>query len=251
MRFYLLRIQACMRCIIVVISFFGAASVYGNELVDINRDFKWVDLYNCNKPAQKPPAPLSEIYEHYNFQRRYLRLGDDNQCQIMDAWIDRLDGDPSPGMRTLDARRCRFVNGKWVKTASIFQFFPYAIRRRDGAMFYVEATQDGDVGDNMAAMSLTPRILIRMSLPSLRAGDPPKMGYTSYVGDTGTVYQALAVILTQRLNETTSTPFAREVEKRRIRHLLKASWETLTPDKRVFVGPDGMPKLRFSEIQKP
>lgn len=50
MKLNLRTVRAGVRCITGVTFLFSAALAYGDALVDINRDFKWVDLSNC------PPA---------------------------------------------------------------------------------------------------------------------------------------------------------------------------------------------------
>lgn len=211
-----------------------------------HRDFVWVDLSDCSKPKLKPPALPPEDYEEYNFQRRYLALEAGRPCVVMDSYIERLGGSPSPGMRTLGARKYRLERGKWMDAPIAFRYFPYAIRRQqDGRIFYIVAMLWMDVGDNMVVGHWDPEVYA-LNARALSGQAPADASDIDFISEPqGAVLQGLAVVLNQRLKAgltKTSSQEETDTEHRRIRLLLKSAWEHLPPSERVAVDADGLPR---------
>jgi hypothetical protein len=127
---------------------------------DAHRDYEWVDLSTCKKPGKALRALPKESYRTYNAQRRYLDLDNNGVCEVMDFWVERLGDDPSPGMRSLEHRFYRYKDGRWQPFETDLNFYPYAIRlRQTNHIVFVEAADGDDIGDDMAALS--------MSIPSV------------------------------------------------------------------------------------
>lgn len=222
--------------------YWGFCAQASDSLVQRQQDFELLNLSACQKPSlAAPPLPKSS-YEKYNIQRRFLRLEAGRHCQIMDIWIARLGGSPSPGMRVIESQTFKLLRGQWVTTFTGLQYFPYAIRnRRSGEVFYVEAPLSADVNDDMAIRSLRMRVLTA-SDDGLDA-----IEYRSYKGEVGIVYQALAVLMAEQLHHELkinhlASVVAAEIAKQRIRLLLEAAWKTLPESQRVGVDTEGLPR---------
>jgi len=224
---------------------------------DVSRDFQWVDLTACQKPSRAAPPAPRESYAAYNVQRRFVDLDRDGTCEVMDVWIARLGEDPSPGMREVQQAAFRYRNAKWEKFVIDLKFYPYAIRsNRTKEVFYIEAPSGSDVGDNMAFGSQDIRIFT-LSGWRISKGSLDEYALVPYAGSAGPLLQALAVLLTDNLNNTVDLPkkyrvledqmtWYRENQQKNIRWILKASYQTLGADKRVPVNANGLPE-RSSE----
>lgn len=210
------------------------------------QEFAWIDLNDCRKPKLKPPALPPEDYEKYNFQRRYLAFEAGRPCIVMDAYIERLGGNSSPGMRTLGARKFRLHRGKWVEAPMVFRYFPYALRRQqDGRLFYIVALLREDIADGTLGSHWYPEIY--SAEPAIASGNAPAdaSAIDTVTEPQGTVLQGLAVVLYQRLKggqTETSSQEQVDTERRRIRLLLQSAWEHLPPSERVAVDADGLPR---------
>lgn len=242
---FLISVQMFMVALTLA-AFSDALAAQAQSASSTRQDFAWVDLNDCRKPKQKPPAIAPEDYEEYNLQRRYLAFEAGRPCIVMDSFIERLGGSSSPGMRTLGARKYRLERGKWVEASMAFLFFPYAIRRQqDGRLFYIVAMLREDVSDGTVGSHWYPLVYsAEPATPSAQA--PADASNIDFVSEPqGAVLQGLAVVLNQRLKagliKTRSQEDA-DRERRRIRQLLKTAWETVPVAERVAVDADGLPR---------
>lgn len=121
--------------------------------------YELVDLAACKKPAIAPPALPAESDEMVNAQRRFVDLDGSGRCAVMDFWIERLGGDPSPGMRVLEHRFMRFAGGKWQLFETSLGWFPHALKERStGRVYLVDAPTEEDLGDFMVLKTGVPRV---------------------------------------------------------------------------------------------
>ena len=219
---------------------------------DLSRYFQWVDLTACQKRSKAPPPTPQESYAAYNVQRRFVDLDRDGTCEVMDVWIARLGEDPSPGMRVVEQRAFRYRNAKWEKFAIDLKFYPYAIRStKTKEVFYIEAPSGSDVGDSMAFASQEVRTYT-LSGWRISKGALDEYALAPYEGLAGPLLQALAVLLTENLKNAVDLPqkyrvledgmkWYRDNQQENIRWILKASYQTLSADKRVPVDAKGLP----------
>lgn len=172
----------------------------------LSQQFQWVDLAACQKPPKAAPPAPRESYAAYNVQRRFVDLDRDGTCEVMDVWIARLGEDPSPGMREVQQAAFRYRNAKWEKFVIDLKFYPYAIRsNRTKELLYIEAPSGSDVGDNMAFGSQEIRIFTLSGWRTSK-GSLDEYALAPYAGPAGPPLQALAVLLTDRLEGTVELP---------------------------------------------
>lgn len=238
---------SCRFLIIALMSASWLASASAAEqIIAIARaDFDWIELGQCPKPAAKAPRLPRDNYKTYNFQRRFLGLEIGKPCFVLDVYIERLGGNPSPGMRTMGARRFHYSNGEWVGRGSAFHYFPYALRtKQDGQIFYVVAMLGEDVGDATAAGGWHPQVFVRELLKDGDVAERSGPTFDSYQEPAGAIFQGLAILLTDRLRTgqgSSASSSKLEIERKRIRLLLETAWQTLPPSARVAVDADGLP----------
>ncbi len=78
---------------------------------------------------------------------------------MMDFWIARIGGSAAVGMRTLEHRFMRVVDGKWQPFETGLSYFPHAIKSRSDAIIYlIDAPTPDDIGDSMALALQAPRV---------------------------------------------------------------------------------------------
>lgn len=210
-------------------------------------EFEWVDLTKCAVPRVRPPAKPAESDEEYGFERRFLAIGPGLSCVLMETYVEALSGSYSSGMQVLGSRYYRVSRGKWHPVRMPFLYFPYGVRRKsDGQQFFVQAVLEQDVGVKYpGASGRNPGVFIRQTDPSKRERTPDSWDFERYSGPQGAVLQGLAVVLHERLRAgllTSGSEIQDGVERKRIRFLLEAAWQTLAPNERVKVDADGMPR---------
>ncbi|GGX94520.1 hypothetical protein GJV26_26125 [Massilia dura] len=230
---------------------------FASSSADVAKEFQWIDLSSCKKPSKSPPRAQKESYETYNIQRRYVDLDQDGACEVMDLWIERLGGNPSPGMRVLEQSHFRYKGGNWQKysTSPTLKFYPYLLRLlKTGETVYVEAPSDSDVSDNIV-----------LGMQEIRIFFPPVWDETPgflddlilkpYQGRPGPILQALAVLLTERFARQEAEPGKRlagnprfpwspDEEQKKIQWILKEANQTLRPEERIAVDSSGLPLLQ-------
>lgn len=243
--------QSCCFFRFLTIAFLSASCLVSASAAEqvgatARADFDWIELAQCRKPAAKAPRLPRDTYEKYNFQRRFLGLEIAKPCFVLDAYIERLGGNPSPGMRTMGARRFHYSNGEWFGRGSAFRHFPYALRRKqDGQIFYVVAMLGEDVGDNTAAGGWNPDVFVRAPVEDGDAVEKSGPTFDSYQEPVGAILQGLAVLLADRLRAGNGRGVSiqkLEIERKRIRFLLETAWQTLPMSARVAVDADGLPR---------
>lgn len=172
----------------------------------VAQDFQWVDLVACRKPPKAAPPMARESYAAYNVQRRYVDIDHDGICEVMDFWIARLGENPSPGMRVVEQASFKYKNAKWEKFVVDLQFYPYAIKSiKTKEVFYIDAPGGSDVGDDMAFGGQE----IRIFTPSgwqFSKGSLDQYALAPYEGAPGPLLQALAGLLTDRLENAGELP---------------------------------------------
>lgn len=161
--------------------------------------YSLVDLGACNKPRLAAPAVLKASDERVGFTRRFVNLDGSGNCVLMEFWIERLGGSQAAGMRTLEHRFLRPVNGKWQPFEAALTYFPFALKdRRDARIYLIDAPTAQDVGDTMVLPADAPRVW-------RSAGWEEEPGFTAElklepVGERrAEVLQALATLLERRL----------------------------------------------------
>jgi len=159
-----------------------------------------LDAKGCTMPKARPPKAVDETYEQYRFQRRFLDIDGSGQCVMMDFWIARLGGSASPGMRTLDHRFLRVVNGKWQAFETELAYFPHVLKAADGKVYLVEAPVKEDTDDAMVLAFQVPRVFS----PAGWTEESARMGGTlaldSAEDKRAQVLPALAALLEQHYN---------------------------------------------------
>lgn len=194
---------------------FACVTSTAQSMNKIPDDLKLVDITTCRRPSVQPPPPMKETYEQYNFERRYLDLDGSGQCVLMDFWVERLGGNPSPGMRTLDHRFFRIVGGKWKPFETSLQYFPLLLRSATTGKSYLVVAPDDDI-DDVAGGGIQPTAYMYGRWET----DNPNMipTYTLLPVDQGrsAIYRALAVQLQQLIPKGKRMP----AEEARIKALL-------------------------------
>jgi hypothetical protein len=219
---------------------------------DIKQNYELVDLSKCKKSGNLPPVLPKESDRTYNAQRRYLDLDGSGLCAVMDFCLERLAGDPSPGMRNLEHRFYRYADGQWKPFESDIGFYPYAIRlRQTNRVVLVEAADGNDVGDDMVSLGLSsPRVFTRAGWSAQTPGIIDSFNLDLYQGNPGPVLQALAVLLTVQLQSgglpkdelsVMATELRVNFERKRIRWLVQEANRTIKPDELVPLDRDGLP----------
>ncbi|HEX8604178.1 MAG TPA: hypothetical protein VF774_16140 [Pseudoduganella sp.] len=230
---------------------------FAAPLAEAAKDFRWIDLSSCKKPSKSLPRAQKDSYRTYNIQRRYVDLDQDGTCEVMDLWIERLGGNPSPGMRVLGRSNFRFKANKWQEfvTSAELKFYPYVIHSlKTGETVYAEAPSESDVSDNIVLGAQE----IRMFIPSgwdETPGFVDDLILKSYQGRPGPILQALAVFLTEHFAHQEAEPGKRlagnprfmwnaDAERKRIQWILAEANQTLRPEERVTVDSSGLPLLQ-------
>lgn len=140
--------------------------------------YQWVDLARCSRPAKAPAGLPADSGRRFNAQRRWLDLDGDGVCELMEVWVERLEGSDSPGMRTLDHRFLAFRKGAWQPFVTELKYFPYALDSTNGRRVYVEAARASDVGDDMAVGTENIRVLQAPTWQQTVPGTLPELTWT-------------------------------------------------------------------------
>jgi hypothetical protein len=194
--------------IVVLLMAIGAGAQAASTVPD---DLVLADVTACKKPRLAPPPPMKETYERYHFQRRYIDLDGSGTCVLMEAWVERLSGSDSPGMRTRMLRFLRAGGKKWVRFYTDLQLFPFLLRSPSTGEAWLVVAPDHDF--DSALGSVFSEAYVRggwqMNDPSGAPGTPV---YTLLpVGEgKGHILRALAAQLAQRTPPDRQTPAERE-----------------------------------------
>ena len=174
-------------------------------------DLVLADIANCTKPRLAPPPQMKETYERYNFQRRYIDLDGSGTCVLMDAWIERLSGSDSPGMRTRMLRFLRASGKKWVRFQTDLQLFPFLLRSPSTGEAWLVVAPDHDF--DSALGGVFSEAYVR---GGWQANDPASVSGTPVYAllpvseGKGRILRALAARLAQRTPADRQTPAERE-----------------------------------------
>jgi len=123
-------------------------------------DLVLADVTACRKPRLAPPPRMKETYERYHFQRRYIDLDGSGTCVLMEAWIERLSGSDSPGMRTRMLRFLRAAGRKWVPFQTDLQLFPFLLRSPSTGETWLVVAPDEDF-DTVLGGGVPPEAYVR------------------------------------------------------------------------------------------
>ena len=174
-------------------------------------DLVLADVTACTKPRLAPPPRMKETYERYHYQRRYIDLDGSGTCVLMEAWVERLSGSDSPGMRTRMLRFLRPAGRKWVPFQTDLQLFPFLLRSPSTGEAWLVVAPDEDF-DAVLGGGVLPEAYVRgswqMDDPSGVSGMPV---YTLLpVGEgKGRILRALAARLAERTPADRQTPAER------------------------------------------
>lgn len=172
-------------------------------------DLRLVDVTACKKPRLPPPPPITESYERYNFQRRYIDLDGSGTCVIMEIWIERLSGSDSPGMRTLRNRFLHVVGKKWVRFQTELQLFPFLLRSPSTGETYLVIAPDDDI-DFVLGGGVFPQAYVRGSWQTDDTSSVSRYSLLPVSEGRSYIFRALAAQLAQRTPADKQTPAERD-----------------------------------------
>lgn len=173
-------------------------------------DLVLADVTSCTKPRLAPP-PMKETYERYHFQRRHIDLDGSGACVLMEAWIERLSGSDSPGMRTRVLRFLRAAGRKWVPFQTDLQLFPFLLRSPSTGETWLVVAPDEDF-DSVLGGGVRPEAYVR---GGWQTDDPfgvsamPVYALLPVGEGKGRILRALAARLAERTPADRQTPAER------------------------------------------
>lgn len=180
-------------------------------------EYRLVDASQCRQPAALPRSRFKESYETYNLRRRTLDLDGSGRCVLMEYWVERIDGSPARGMRTVQQRFLRHANGKWRPFVAGLNYFPYVLKSSaTGQVFLVTAPHEHDIDDMLFEGRF--EVYLRKGWRAPMAGYHDELQLEPVSEQRAAILRALATQLAVRLATATGDT---QVERERIERLLR------------------------------
>lgn len=221
--------------IFALTALFGSACHAAPTVAAILQEYQLVDTSQCRKPAAMPPPAIKETYETFNLRRRLIDLDGSGNCVLMEFWVERLGGSPARGMRSLQHRFMRQVNGKWQPFESALEYFPYTLKSaKSGQVFFVVAPHRYDINDMV--FSGMDEVYLRKGWRNATPGSPDDLELEPVSGQRGLILQALAVHLARGLPGAKGDTRA---DRERIKRLLGEVRETVPKADQTMLNPAG------------